>query len=83
MADVSQVGCGPQAGGLPPAPPAAGPRDRLTAASYWRSRAGVGPVHTAYFLPVGQTAPALHAFKGTLTVHAPTMFRAPRLRRPG
>ena len=32
VADLSQVGCGPQAGGLPPAPPATGPRDRLTAA---------------------------------------------------
>ena len=30
--DVSQVECGQSAGGLPPASPATGPRDRLTAA---------------------------------------------------
>jgi hypothetical protein len=34
------------------------------------------PVHTAYFLPVGPAAPALHALKGILTIKAPTMFRA-------
>jgi hypothetical protein len=76
VADVDQVGCGPQAGGLPPAPPAAGPRDRLTAAELLATDAGTGPVHNAYFLPVGQAAPAIHGFKGILTVKAPTMFRA-------
>lgn len=31
LADLAPVGCGPQADGLPPASPATGPRDRLTA----------------------------------------------------
>jgi len=35
-----------------------------------------GLVHNAYFLPVGPVAPALHAFKGILTVKASTMCRA-------
>ena len=76
VADLSQVGCGPQAGGSPTAPPAAGPRDRLTAAELLGAEAGSGPVHNAYFLPVGQAAPALHALQGTLTVQAPTLLRA-------
>jgi hypothetical protein len=76
VADGRQVGCGEQSGGLPPAPPAAGPRDRLTAAELLATDAGIGPIHTAYFMPVGPVAPALHAFRGTLTVHAATMFRA-------
>jgi hypothetical protein len=76
VADVDQVGCGPQAGGLPPAPLAAGPRDRLTAAELLATDAGTGPVHNAYFLPVGQAAPAIQGFQGTLTVQASTMFRA-------
>jgi hypothetical protein len=77
VADLSQVGCGRRHGEFPPAQPATGPRDLLTAAELWAPAAtGTGPVHTAYFLPVGQSAPALHALKGTLTVHAPTLFRA-------
>lgn len=75
VADVEQVGCGSQSGGFSPAPPAAGPRDRLTAAELLATDAGTGPVHNAYFMPVGQAGPAIHAFKGTLTVKAPTMFR--------
>jgi Beta-lactamase len=77
LADLSQVGCGPEAGGLPPAPPATGPRDRLTAAELLApAEVGPEPVHNAYFLPVGQAAPALHAFKGTFTLQASTMLRA-------
>jgi hypothetical protein len=77
VADLRQVGCGPQASGPPPAPPATGPRDRLPADELLASGdAGAGPVHNAYFMPVGQAAPALHAFKGTLTVQASTLFRA-------
>jgi hypothetical protein len=77
VADLSQVGCGQGDGELPPAPPATGPRDRLTAAELLASaEVGTGPVHTAYFLPVGPAAPALHALQGTLAVHAPTLFRA-------
>ena len=40
VADVRQVGCGAPAGGLPPAPPATGPRDRLTAAELLGRRCG-------------------------------------------
>ena len=77
MADVSQVGCGSPSGGLPPAPPVTGPRDRLTAAELLMgTNPGSGPVHNAYFMPVGQAAPALHTFKGTVTVATSTMLRA-------
>ncbi len=77
VADVSQVGCGPQAGTPPPAPPATGPRDRLTAAELLAAATpGIGPVHNDYFLPVGQATPALHAFKGTVTVQASSMVTA-------
>jgi Beta-lactamase len=75
VADVHQVGCRPPAGGLPPVPPAAGPRDRLTSVELLGADAGSGPVHTAYFLPVGPAAPARHAFQGTLTVKALTLLR--------
>lgn len=77
VADLNQMGCGPQAGEPPPASPATGSRDRLTAGELLQAtEAGSGPVHNAYFMPLGQTAPALHAFKGTLTIEASTMFRA-------
>ena len=61
--------------GSPQRHPLPGPRDRLTAAELLGVAASSGPVHTAYFLPVGQTAPARHAFQGTLTVQAPTLLR--------
>ncbi len=77
VADVSQVGCRAQAPAIPLAPPTRGPRDRLTAdellAPTYR---GAGPVHNAYFTPVGPHAPARHAFKGTVTVVAPSLFSA-------
>jgi hypothetical protein len=76
VAGLSQVGCEPQASGPPPAPPTIGPRDRLTAAELLGADPGPGPVHTAYFGPVGPAAPALHALQGTLTVQAPTLLRA-------
>jgi hypothetical protein len=76
LADVSQVVCGPQAGELPPGPPAAGPRDRLTASELLGADPCPGPVHTAYFLPVSAAAPALHPFQGTLTVQSPTLLRS-------
>ena len=69
--------CGPQVRGAPQAPPANGSRDRLTADELLASAyKGDSPVHNAYFLPVGQAAPALHAFKGTLSVGAWSMFSA-------
>ena len=76
MPDLSQVGCGQQAGWPPLAPPVSGRRDQLTAAELRAADSGTGPVHTAYFLPVGQLAPALHAFQGTLTIEDSTMFQA-------
>jgi hypothetical protein len=76
LADVRQVGCGPQAGERPPAQPAAGPRDRLTAAELWAPpETSTGPVHTAYYMPVGRVEPARHTLKGTLTVPTSTWFR--------
>src|SRR5262245_10647171 len=77
VADLGQVGCGLRVSELPLAPPATGPRDRLTSSELLRTaEAGPGLVHNAYFMPVGQSAPALHSFRGTLTVEASTMFRA-------
>jgi hypothetical protein len=77
LADLTQVGCGSPAGGPTPAPPATGPRDRLTATELRGSPAtGVEPVHNAYYMPVGPVAPALHTFQGAVTVHSLTLFRA-------
>jgi Beta-lactamase len=77
VADLTQVGCGTKAGGLPPALPAAGPRDRLTAPELLASpEAVIGPVHNTYYMPIGRVEPARHVFKGILTVPASTMFRA-------
>jgi Beta-lactamase len=77
VTDVTQVGCGQSAGSLPLAPPATGPRDRLIAEELRATtEAGTGPVHTAYFLPVGQAGPAVHAFQGTVTLQSFTMFRS-------
>jgi Beta-lactamase len=77
LADLSQVGCGRPVGELPATPPATGPRDWLTATELLApAEVRPQPVHNAYFLPVGQVAPALHALKGTLTLQASTMLRA-------
>src|SRR5207244_3623244 len=37
---------------------------------------GPGLVHNDYFLPVGQAMPALHAFRGTVTLQAWSIFTA-------
>jgi hypothetical protein len=58
VADVSQVGCGSQAWGLPPAPPATGPRDRLTAAELLGADAGSGPQCLLYARRSGRASPA-------------------------
>jgi hypothetical protein len=90
LADVSQVGCGPPTAGPLPPPAASGPRDRLTAADLLAPDSGhrpaferrglhqviLGPVHNAYFMPMGQAAPARHALQGTVTVGFSHMFRA-------
>ena len=47
----------------------AGPRDELTYDELMSAAdAGDSPIANRYFLPVGESAPALHAFQGTLTV---------------
>lgn len=49
--------------------PAAGVRDRLTVAELLAPVGhGTGPIHNAYFVPVGAAAPARHTLEGTLTV---------------
>jgi hypothetical protein len=77
VTDLDHWGCGAGATESLSAPPMASPRDRLTAEELLK---GIGPrpgpVHNAYFLPVGQSAPALHAFKGTVRVKATTVFKA-------
>src|SRR5262249_41965855 len=76
VADIRQMGCEQPAGALPPAPPATGPRDRLTAAVLLApTEADTGLVHNAYFLPIGQAAPARHVLQGTVTLKGPTMYR--------
>ena len=76
VTDLHQVGCRPPAGEFPPAPPAPGPRDRLTAAELLGAEAGPGLVHNAYFLPRDPAAPALHPFQGTVTVQDAPMGRS-------
>jgi hypothetical protein len=76
VAHVSQVGCGSKTVGLPPAPPAAGPRYRLTAVELLASpEDGIGPIHTAYYMPIGQAEPARQVFRGTLAVPTATLSR--------
>jgi hypothetical protein len=71
VAELRQVGCAP-----PPTPPTLGTRDRLTAAEFQTAEAvGTGLLHNAYFMSVGQTAPALHPFQGRVTVQASSMAR--------
>ncbi len=49
-------------------------RDKLTAAELnVVMNQGEGPVHNAYFMPMGESAPALHPFMGTLTVSETVM----------
>jgi hypothetical protein len=77
VTDLDHWGCSTDDAQALPPPVGANSRDRLTADELLKAaKAGSGPVHNAYFMPVGQAAPALHPFKGTLTVAASTMFRA-------
>jgi CubicO group peptidase (beta-lactamase class C family) len=77
LEDLRQVNCGSQVRGAAQAPVAAGPRDRLTADELLAAaHTGDGPVHNNYFLPVGHAAPALHVFKGILTIGDWSMFSA-------
>lgn len=69
--DVTGAGCRRQVGAHPAPPPGATSRGQLTAAELLDlGLVPDGPVHNDFFLPVGRSAPALHAFKGTLTVGA-------------
>ena len=67
---LTGLGCQPVPGIRPP-PPGAGMRDRLRYADlYGPLSVSAAPVHNDYFMPVGPRAPALHAFRGTLTIGA-------------
>jgi hypothetical protein len=67
VADVDQLDCRPRIG-LPSPPPAVGPRDAVTAAELLAPGfTAAQPVHNDYFMPVGQSAAARHAFRGTVT----------------
>jgi hypothetical protein len=67
VADVDQLDCRPRIG-LPSPPPAAGPRDAVTAPELLAPGfTAAQPVHNDYFMPVGPSAPARHAFRGTVT----------------
>ncbi len=73
IADVSVTRCGFPARPTP-APPAPGPRDRLTASELMApSFTGTGPVHNDYFTPIGAAGAAKHAIRGTLTVAASSL----------
>jgi CubicO group peptidase (beta-lactamase class C family) len=69
------IGCaGPRK--MPPAPPQADQRDRLTFEELIsQSDSGSRAVHNAYFMPVGEWGPALHELMGTLNVPE-TLMRA-------
>jgi hypothetical protein len=71
VAELRQVGCAPS-----PTSPTLGVRDRLTATELQTAEAvGTRLLHNAYFMPMGQTAPALHSFQGRVTVQASSMAR--------
>lgn len=75
-ADVDQLDCRPRIG-LPSAPPAAGPRDAVTAAELLApAYTAAQPVHNDYFMPVGQSAPARHTFRGTVTFRTASISSA-------
>ena len=77
VADVGQVGC-PATVAAVGAAPSSG-RDLLTARDLLAGRLTPDhPVHNDYFMPLGPSAPARHALKGTFTVPATTMASAHR-----
>jgi hypothetical protein len=84
VADVDQLDCRRRVA-LPP--PAAGSRDSVTAAELLAPGFTAAlPVHNDYFMPVGQSAAARHAFRGTVIVSAAPMpsasHRCPSLPTP-
>ena len=77
VADLGEVKCVPQVRGALQAPPADGSRNRLTVDELLASAyKGNSLVDNNYFLPIGNAAPALHVFKGILSVGAWSMFSA-------
>lgn len=77
VTDLDHWACDAGAAESLSAPPMASPRDRLRAEELLTGiGTRSGPVHNAYFLPVGQSAPARHAFKGTVRIEATTVFKA-------
>jgi hypothetical protein len=74
IADLRRVACArPSAVGSP----ARAARDRIVAAELLSpSSRPDGLVHNDYFMPIGTTAPARHALRGILTIHAATISRA-------
>lgn len=74
VTDAAEIGCRRR---VPAVTPPAGVRDRLTAAELLAAEPGaLGPVHTAYFAPLGTAAPPRHAFSGTLRTHAGSIAHA-------
>ncbi len=72
---LSQVGCRP-AGAENPRPPG-DTRGRITAEDLGRpDYPDRGPVHNAYFMAVGESGPALHAFEGRLSLAPSKIFSA-------
>ena len=52
-------------------------RDKLTFEELMRTEySGSGPIDNRYFMPVGESAPALHEFQGTLTVPRAAMEKS-------
>ncbi|MEM7222965.1 MAG: hypothetical protein AAF495_08315 [Pseudomonadota bacterium] len=60
------------------APDPAAARDKLAFWDVQMSRnLGEDPLHNAYFMPLGEAAPALHAFEGTLSVGSSKVLGRP------
>jgi Beta-lactamase len=73
IADLRRVAC-PR---LPPvAAPSSASRDRIVAAELLSPNSPGGLVHNDYFMPIGTIAPARHALRGALTIHAAKISRA-------
>lgn len=67
IGDVRQVGCPPVSAVTAPS---GSTRDRILASELLGTWTGDGPVHNAYFMPIGDTQPARHSLRGTLTIPA-------------
>jgi Beta-lactamase len=73
-ADLNGIGCRAQVARVTSPSAVSGPRDRLSATELLASSpAGDGPIHNDYFMPLGPTAAARHALRGTLAIAASSM----------